>query len=679
MPKKNFKNIGTLQGYEYVAGVIDSIDGGNDTCGLTVGEDTFEGVPIFYHCHPEAEERDNGALEGAAGAFAVGDDVIVLKQRKPDKIGDTQIDDVLKLFVIGHVGEKRHCAGNMILIVAAKSGAEAFAYDLINETVLVTVDSYDNVVSQLHGMGFNGEPEKLEPSFTTNPYLTLEKDASIVDERTSIVYETPTLWMAGDSGFRGRQLVPCSVISVGDVSSITGSAWQGQQDYVDTIYADVPYIQNPYAEELEAHLVYDYIDNSIYRGNTLTGYPLLQYMNHSVFDNRFPTDADLPADDNDAKFFLYTRWQFYGTGLYFYNPDMGEMDAEFVEVIREPGQTVDFQTAQCGVAANPAGAVIVEDVLYYIDLPDAGVVETTFRNIRLFAREMQPATSGIEEKALQLINHERTQRDLVPYAWNHVLARACVRHSEDMAEHEFYSHTGSDASEPDDRVEDSGWRTHPTVGMITNDEHPEVVGEGGNPGATEVLGNWHTENVAKVIPGVDPLESPPHNIDTGVYEQVISQPEYEAMGIAEITVALWMASLDGHREALLDEDCNGNVPEEKAESGEYGANEMAISAVQGGDGAWYWTFLAGRKFWHWAGFGCVDTDPIKDYVALNFAFEDALQFEENEGWWFIPGANDRGNVTEPHWFLKPLNHRSDFGFGQAPEMPVKKELEYYLI
>jgi len=115
MPKKNFKNIGALQGYEYVAGVIDSIDGGNDTCGLTIGEDTFADVPIFYHCNPESEERDNGALEGAAGAFADGDDVIVLRQREKEQIGTTGLYHDIKLFVIGHVGHKRHCEHNFVI------------------------------------------------------------------------------------------------------------------------------------------------------------------------------------------------------------------------------------------------------------------------------------------------------------------------------------------------------------------------------------------------------------------------------------------------------------------------------------------------------------------------------------------------------------------------------------
>ncbi|HYE96174.1 MAG TPA: CAP domain-containing protein [Rubricoccaceae bacterium] len=47
-----------------------------------------------------------------------------------------------------------------------------------------------------------------------------------------------------------------------------------------------------------------------------------------------------------------------------------------------------------------------------------------------------------------------------PLAWNGRLARAARVHVEDMAAHDFFSHTGSDGSRVDDRVERQGydWR-----------------------------------------------------------------------------------------------------------------------------------------------------------------------------------------------------------------------------
>lgn len=116
MPRKNFENIGDLQGYEYLKGVItDDPDTDTDTCTVRVkvvageAEDgsvsyedhEFENTPIFYHCEEDSAEReDNGAILGAAAGFAINDEVIVLKQRPG-------LDD--KIFVIGHLGGIKSC------------------------------------------------------------------------------------------------------------------------------------------------------------------------------------------------------------------------------------------------------------------------------------------------------------------------------------------------------------------------------------------------------------------------------------------------------------------------------------------------------------------------------------------------------------------------------------------
>ena len=101
MPRKNFRNFGELQQYEYVPGVIDAVDGETDTCAVTVGDSSYSGVPIYYHCAPDSPLRDNGAIEGAAAGFAEGDAVVVLRQRRPEALAG---DFEPKLFVIGHAG-----------------------------------------------------------------------------------------------------------------------------------------------------------------------------------------------------------------------------------------------------------------------------------------------------------------------------------------------------------------------------------------------------------------------------------------------------------------------------------------------------------------------------------------------------------------------------------------------
>jgi len=60
------------------------IDYETDTCNIVIVDkdkvetsETYEDVPIFYHCFPDVKKRDNGALEGASSAFARNDFVLV--------------------------------------------------------------------------------------------------------------------------------------------------------------------------------------------------------------------------------------------------------------------------------------------------------------------------------------------------------------------------------------------------------------------------------------------------------------------------------------------------------------------------------------------------------------------------------------------------------------------------
>ncbi len=79
MPLINHENIGAVQRIAYLTATVASVDSDLDTMGITGigGCPSASGVPIFYHCSHDAVERSNGALEGASGAFADGDEVIV--------------------------------------------------------------------------------------------------------------------------------------------------------------------------------------------------------------------------------------------------------------------------------------------------------------------------------------------------------------------------------------------------------------------------------------------------------------------------------------------------------------------------------------------------------------------------------------------------------------------------
>jgi hypothetical protein len=78
-PLLNHENIGAVQKIAYLTATITSVDSANDTaCFEGVGTcPSGTDVIIFYHCEADSVLRDNGALEGAAGAFSIDDEVIV--------------------------------------------------------------------------------------------------------------------------------------------------------------------------------------------------------------------------------------------------------------------------------------------------------------------------------------------------------------------------------------------------------------------------------------------------------------------------------------------------------------------------------------------------------------------------------------------------------------------------
>jgi len=60
--------------------------------------------------------------------------------------------------------------------------------------------------------------------------------------------------------------------------------------------------------------------------------------------------------------------------------------------------------------------------------------------------------AAFQQTLLELTNQERTQRGLPPLKLAPELAAAALSHSQDMASHNFFSHTGSDGSTPSARV-----------------------------------------------------------------------------------------------------------------------------------------------------------------------------------------------------------------------------------
>lgn len=67
------------------------------------------------------------------------------------------------------------------------------------------------------------------------------------------------------------------------------------------------------------------------------------------------------------------------------------------------------------------------------------------------------ATLSLIEEVLNIVNSERGQVNLLPLRLHSQLNAAAQAHSNDMARHNFLSHTGSDGSSPFDRIKQYGY------------------------------------------------------------------------------------------------------------------------------------------------------------------------------------------------------------------------------
>ena len=84
------------------------------------------------------------------------------------------------------------------------------------------------------------------------------------------------------------------------------------------------------------------------------------------------------------------------------------------------------------------------------------------------------AASEFELRAFELVNNERARHGLPALIWCDDLARAAMAHSIDMAANNFADHTGSDGSNPSDRIDRAGipylrWAENISVGMRSAD------------------------------------------------------------------------------------------------------------------------------------------------------------------------------------------------------------------
>jgi len=95
------------------------IDYENDTCNIVIIDkdkvetsETYENVPIFYHCFPNVKKRNNGALEGASAAFARNDFVLVrFEDNEPVVVG--RLDGLVPCLDVILWGDKAYGIPNL--------------------------------------------------------------------------------------------------------------------------------------------------------------------------------------------------------------------------------------------------------------------------------------------------------------------------------------------------------------------------------------------------------------------------------------------------------------------------------------------------------------------------------------------------------------------------------------
>jgi uncharacterized protein YkwD len=87
---------------------------------------------------------------------------------------------------------------------------------------------------------------------------------------------------------------------------------------------------------------------------------------------------------------------------------------------------------------------------------------------------------GLEQRLVDLVNSERQQVGCAPLAIDPLLTQAALAHTQDMATHNFMSHTGSDGSQPDGRIAATGYAAR---------SYGENVAAGQTT-AEEVMASW---------------------------------------------------------------------------------------------------------------------------------------------------------------------------------------------
>lgn len=449
MPLKNFKTIGELQTYEYLLGKITSIDIDTDTCGLTIGDTEYHDVPIFFHCSPDAEELENGALKEGALAFREDDQVVVLKQRNSE-VGTGGTPEI---FVIAHYSDKRHCDIGVVVIISTQSEEEAFAWNLETNEVVVEVTTLAGVIRELGRSGTLLEPSGSEEDTWSRSYPS-EHDA-ILNLPTLVNGDYP------DDGLDAIDTVPYpatpSYSSFGYINKWAFSHYYMDNPFDATEDRVAPYLLFAYGQADEtAKDEFEELTGLTWLPDIDPGYgnPLRQYLFwHPVFG--YPAD-DVQAILENLQSTLEPFFDSWADAIWT-EPPPGEV----VEVV-----SVAAPYRASGIATLENVSAIFEHAGVCVDWEDSACSnpETCYKSLlRMYLRNDDYLSGGLSKGCFDAVNAERLALSLSELVLNFALSKAAERHLADSIAHfsenfgDPLSHTGSDGSTPFTRAEDAGF------------------------------------------------------------------------------------------------------------------------------------------------------------------------------------------------------------------------------
>lgn len=607
MPRKNFRNIGELQGYEYIRGVIiGTPDNETDTCTVEITGSRYVSVPIFYHCTPDAQVRENGAIIGGAAGFAEGDAVAVLKQRPG-------LED--KIFVIAHLEGIRPC--RFILIVSTKDGAEAIAWDLLSNTIAVEKTSFSGVCAALSGTPVLAEPTGAGtdilpagygPAFPSkingaSPYTQVapvnpDKGAPYfrIDER---FVGSGTTYSRGDTVVfqTTKESTAISIVSA-DWSGVIAAAIMG-----DTVGA----IDATWTITIFHKLFLQFSVKNNDTGEMVVG----EYnVNSSFIDSGSLGASYIELDGEDGKtgaylWYLYSEqagedggadiFAEYYTALsgnpwpvslatpmtrehVFLNPVFGvplkeagpgsnayltQLTAATEHLFDSWEQTERYDVGDSvaaglmhGVASTDKGSIVCDWNTFcfkFTDLVCQDYENKFVHNPHIYFRAEK--NTGEQLSFLELINAERVAGGLTPLVINHNLQVAANKHAKWMANNLTMSH----------------------------------IGEGGSTSEDRIL----AENY--LLYNIEPYQA-------FSYGENVLCADLTVMSIADC-VAMWMAS-PGHHANIMYADFT----------------ESGLAAAVGSDGQSYVCQTFGYRKDVWPGFAVLEPSGLVEYVSENFNF-----------------------------------------------------------